>query len=627
MRDLLNCLRIVHYHDQTKHNDLPLNAIEYFRKTSLLNILSGRSTYESGVISINGDPITASSMKRLMSKIAYVKQQDVFFDHLTVRDQLTYTALLRLPSEIPRAHKHEEVNKIIGMLRLSKVAESPIMLLSGGEKKRVNIGTELLTDPVVLLLDEPTSGLDSTSAVVLLNLLQNLARDHGKTIVTSIHQPSSAVFRSFDRLLMLAEGHTVYFGTPSDSLHYLRNLHLPCPDGYNAADHWMDLLVNDSMLVEEEDDEEKGINKESKELNDYDGISPIDDEDNNNELRMLNGDSSNIGRKASMKITPRLQLISAWDREAVAEQVDADVTDDDEKSQKSNVLDYVKKYNTSWLTQYTVLTHRSLKNSRSAIFTPLNIIKSAAIGVVAGLLWFQLENTESNVANKSSYYFFSMTFWIFDSMFNALTAFPSERTIILKERASASYHLSAYFMAKTTSEAPTRLCLPLIYMTISFWMAGLNPRFVVFVGSTCCTLLSVLAGEAIGLLIGASIYDLQKALTVMTVFALGLMLLGGFFVDNTPAFISWARYLSPFKYAFEASQRLVFDRPVPCDGSGALGDLCNGTVSEVSPEDIVKFLEIEGTVAFNVGLLLVLAILPRYVAYVALRRKKEGERS
>jgi ABC-type multidrug transport system ATPase subunit len=143
---------------------------------------------------------------------------------------LTYTALLRMPGEMKSKLKHQEVEKVIRMLRLNHVAASPIYLLSGGEKKRVNIGTELLTDPSVLLLDEPTSGLDSTSAVSLLKLLQSFASENGKTVITTIHQPSSAVFRSFDRLMMLSEGRVVYFGTPVDSLDYLHNLDLACPE-------------------------------------------------------------------------------------------------------------------------------------------------------------------------------------------------------------------------------------------------------------------------------------------------------------------------------------------------------------------------------------------------------------
>jgi ABC-type multidrug transport system ATPase subunit len=125
-------------------------------KTSLLNALSGRISLDSGVISVNGKPLTSSTMKRFKSKVAYVTQADVFFTHLTVRDQFAYTAFLRLPEALPKQQKLDEVERIIKLLRLTKVADSKIQMLSGGEKKRVNIGTELLTDPSCLLLDEPT---------------------------------------------------------------------------------------------------------------------------------------------------------------------------------------------------------------------------------------------------------------------------------------------------------------------------------------------------------------------------------------------------------------------------------------------------------------------------------------
>lgn len=126
-------------------------------KTSLLNCLSGRTTYESGTITVNGRPLTSNTMKkRVMAQIAYVKQADIFFTDLTVRDQLGYTAFLRLPQAWTTTRKLDEVERIIKLLRLTKVADSKICMLSGGEKKRVNIGTELLTDPSCLLLDEPT---------------------------------------------------------------------------------------------------------------------------------------------------------------------------------------------------------------------------------------------------------------------------------------------------------------------------------------------------------------------------------------------------------------------------------------------------------------------------------------
>ena len=94
-----------------------------------------------------------------MDRIAYVQQEDLFFDYLTVRDQLNFTAQLRLPASMTRAEKFAKVQKVIDQLRLQKCAETPIILASGGEKKRTNIGTEMLTKPYIMILDEPTSGL------------------------------------------------------------------------------------------------------------------------------------------------------------------------------------------------------------------------------------------------------------------------------------------------------------------------------------------------------------------------------------------------------------------------------------------------------------------------------------
>jgi hypothetical protein len=129
-----------------------------------------------------------------------------------------------------------------------------------------------------------------------------------------------------------------------------------------------------------------------------------------------------------------VQLICAWDSEAVAEQNDMAEKEGSDSGKDVGNLNKIKKYNTTWLTQFGVLTHRSLKNSRAAIFTPLNFVKSIALGLIAGLLWFQLGSSEKYVSDKSSYYFFTMTYWVFDSMFGALMSFPAERVVILKVR-------------------------------------------------------------------------------------------------------------------------------------------------------------------------------------------------
>eukprot|EP00978_Attheya_sp_CCMP212_P002734 scaffold5598_cov60-Attheya_sp.AAC.2 len=635
-------------------------------KTSLLDALSGRSAYESGTLTINGIVAKGSAIKQLKRKIAYIKQADIFFGHLTVRDQLTYTALLRLPSEWPKTKKYAEVDRIIEMLRLGKCADTPIRLVSGGERKRVNIGSELLTDPSIIMLDEPTSGLDSSSASALLSILIDLARKGGKTVVTSIHQPNSSAFRKFDRLMLLADGCTVYYGTPMDSLHYLGNLGFDCPAGYNAADHWMDLLVEDSAFDGGTMHSRKSSvpaikSKTSSDYSDLEKEQPKDQATPDlgtmrRKSSILNLKSQKTNRRASSQIllskaravainsdTPKASLIEAWDNDGTAEALEKEETKGftDESETAGSALSMSlgssqKKYNSSWFTQFTVLSHRSLKNSRSAIFTPLNIIKSVALGVMSGLLWFQMPYTELTVVDRSSFFFFTMTFWVFDAMFGALFAFPSERAIIFKvrlrmpstERASGAYRLSAYFMAKTLSEAPTRLILPLVYMIIAYWMVGANPSFVVFLATTGITLMSVMSGESIGLLIGAMVLDAEKALVVMVVISLCLMVAGGFYVSNVPSFLIWLQYLSPFKYSYDAALPLVFDRDMPCDGSGVLEAVCGGEdTGYATPDEIIDFLGVQGSVGFNVGMLFVLIMVPRLFAFWALRRQRGGERT
>lgn len=676
-------------------------------KTSLLDVLAGRSVYQEGQIFLNHAEITnaPSKVKALKRKIAYIKQQDIFFDHLTVKDQLTYTAFLRLGDEFSKEEKQQEVNKVIQLLRLKKCQDTPIRLVSGGERKRVNIGTELLTNPSIIMLDEPTSGLDSTSAVALIQLLVSLAHDHGKTVVTSIHQPSSAVFHKFDRVLFLADGCVVYYGTPSDSLVYCDRLSLKCPEGYNAADHWMDLLVEDSAIdngehhdvgvdVGEGGDEEENrglvnhafpiaLERQKGGYGDGDDVegqektasvtfardpatatttSTVQDKNGKNPLmgktvfqKVLRKMSTLTVNKPThlmdeakrkrdeyrFKTTSKAKLINHWNVDAFAQEMDNvyGCDGDDDKLSLSTAthnddgfLDTSeKKFNTSWMTQFHVLLHRSLKNSRSAILTSINITKSVALGTLTGLLWFQLPYTEKSVPDRGSFLFFAITYWIFDGIFTAIFAFPMERAIIFKERASGSYQLSAYFLSKTLSEMPTRLILPSMFWTIAFWMADINPRFEIFLATLACTLLAVLAGESYGLLCGALVMDFEKAMTVMVVISLTTMAAGGFYVKNIPNFLVWIKYISPFKPGYEAAQVLVFDRNVPCDGSGVLAEYCDdgqsGEAGTASVDQVLKFLGSDGTVGFNIGLLIVLVVVPRYLAFLALKGKRGAERS
>jgi ABC-type multidrug transport system ATPase subunit len=158
-----------------------------------------------------------------------------------------FAASLRLPETVPSTLKAARANEVLQQLHLDHVAHTRIGStehrgISGGESRRVSIGIELVAAPDVLVLDEPTSGLDSVSAWRLIKLLKNLAAESGTTIIASIHQPSSALYRSFDQVVLLADGRQLYFGPGGDApAEYFASLGRPCPPGYNVADHLLEI--------------------------------------------------------------------------------------------------------------------------------------------------------------------------------------------------------------------------------------------------------------------------------------------------------------------------------------------------------------------------------------------------
>ena len=211
-------------------------------KSTLVDILAGKR--KAG--RVEGKVSFARDEGRRV-KIGYVDQSDVLSPTSTVLETLLFAAHLRLPENIPSSVKIARAETVLGQLGLNDVAHTRVGSverrgISGGEMRRVSIGIELVAAPDVLVLDEPTSGLDSVSASRLVKLLKNLAETEKTTIIASIHQPSSALYHSFDLVVLLAQGRQLYFGPggsrPSD---FFAGHGRQCPAGYNIADHLLEI--------------------------------------------------------------------------------------------------------------------------------------------------------------------------------------------------------------------------------------------------------------------------------------------------------------------------------------------------------------------------------------------------
>lgn len=219
-------------------------------KTTLLTALGGRLGGKlTGTITYNGRPFS-SSMKRNMG---FVTQDDVLYPHLTVAETLVYTALLRLPRTLTRQEKVAQAEAVMSELGLTACRNSviggPLVRgVSGGERKRVSVGQEMLINPSLLYLDEPTSGLDSTTAQRIVATLSGLAKG-GRTVAMTIHQPSSGVFYMFDRVLLLSDGGTVYFGKAREAMDYFESIGYAPSVPMNPADFLLDLANGELDLL------------------------------------------------------------------------------------------------------------------------------------------------------------------------------------------------------------------------------------------------------------------------------------------------------------------------------------------------------------------------------------------
>ncbi|ELR11672.1 ABC2 type transporter superfamily protein [Acanthamoeba castellanii str. Neff] len=570
-----------------KKREIPiLNRVS--GSTTLLNVLARRiKSNLTGEVLVNGEEVSGRRFKRRM---AYVLQDDIFFPSITVRDTVTDAAYLKLPKSMSLKEKRAKVDDVLSELGLERcsgtiVGGGWVRGVSGGERKRTNIATEIISNPSLVFLDEPTSGLDAATSLGLIVSLKTLAKS-GHTVVTTIHQPSSAMFMMFDKVLLLAEGGwVVYSGSAAGVLPYFASLGLDAPLQYNPADFMLEVVsstekVKDGRTVRQMLIDTYGENEKKREA-----------EQNNEGMREEK---------------------------------------EQEKEEEAKSLEDMKhgdKFVTPFWLQTWVLTKRTFKQRRHDILSWDRIIQILFIAVLSGLLWLQMDKDEESLGDRVGFLFFTTMFWVMTTWFNALFAFPPERAVLTKERSTGTYRLSAYFVGKVLAETPLELVMPILFSVITYWMVGLaddGGSFVFFVVIMC---LFVLMGSGIGLLIGAIMVDVKKALTLSTIVVLGSVLLGGFFIsqNNLKVWIAWARWISFMKYCYELVLLNEFKvgnetfAPAPISAYGP-------DVQEITGQDVLDHLNVETYIWADIIFVVGVIVVSRVMAYLSLRYLNKPKR-
>jgi ABC-type multidrug transport system ATPase subunit len=224
-------------------------------ETSLFQTLAGRVSSDGKIVvegniylgGVKIDPHDQEHRKLL----AYVSQEDSLHESSTPREALTFSAKLRLPKTMTDEDIEKIVNRCLDELGLGSAADTIIggglkKGISGGEKRRVSIGVELVASPSIIFMDEPTSGLDSYAAAQVMKLLDRVAKA-GNTVLFTIHQPSSNIFAMFDRLILLNKGQVMYQGDVLKLGEDFAKYGHPVPANYNPADWVVDVAQTQSI--------------------------------------------------------------------------------------------------------------------------------------------------------------------------------------------------------------------------------------------------------------------------------------------------------------------------------------------------------------------------------------------
>ena len=354
-------------------------------------------------------------------------QDEVLIGTLTVQETLMFAAKLRLPTSLTQSAKEEIVNGVITELGLESVRNTyignwHIRGISGGQRRRVSIGCELVTSPVLLFLDEPTSGLDSAAAFHVMSSVRRLA-ENCRTILAVIHQPASETFALFDKLCLLAAGDCVYFGDADRCKDMFTAAGLPVPISRSDPDHFLHVINRD--FESEEYDVEANIHT----------------------------------------------LVKFYKDSKIAEGVKAHVA---ELHENPGTKYEANLNHPSWTYQTAVLTWRTyLNNFRNVGVFWMRLAMYVMLTLAIAFIYFRMGNSWKDVFSRAALLFFVVAFLTFMAI-SAFPAFVEDMKVYIRERLNGYYKPSNFVVANTLASAPFILLIAICSTICVYFIANLR---------------------------------------------------------------------------------------------------------------------------------------------------------
>ncbi|GMG99365.1 hypothetical protein Nepgr_001205 [Nepenthes gracilis] len=506
-------------------------------KSTLIDALANRIAKGSlkGSITLNGEALESRLLKVIS---AYVMQDDLLFPMLTVEETLTFAAEFRLPRTLSKSKKDARVQQLIDQLGLRSAAKTVIgdeghRGVSGGERRRVSIGIDIIHDPIILFLDEPTSGLDSTSAFMVVKVLQRIAQS-GSIVIMSVHQPSYRILRLLDRLIFLSRGHTVYSGSPSDLPAFFAEFGNPIPECENRAEFALDFIR-----------ELEGSAGGTKSLVEF------------NKQWMKQG-SRNHQSDERQGLTLKEAISASISRGKLV----SGATSNDATTPTNSVPTFANPF---WI-ELAVLSKRSMTNSRR--MPELFGIRLGAVlvtGFILATMFWRLDDSPKGVQERLGFFAFAMSTTFYTTA-DALPVFLQQRYIFMRETAYNAYRRSSYVLSHAITALPALIFLSLAFAATTFWAVGLDGGLSGFFFYFGIILASFWAGNSFVSFLSGVVPHVMLGFTIVVAILAYFLLFSGFFIsrDRIPNYWIWFHYLSLVKYPYEGVLQNEFQDPTRC---------------------------------------------------------------
>ena len=505
---------------------------------------------------------------------SYVCQDDdSLLPYLTVRENLRFAAGLRLPTHMSRSEKMQRAESVLLKLGLRDCADNLVGSdlvkgISGGEKRRVTIATQILTDPRVLLLDEPTSGLDAFTASSIIDVLKGLAEE-GRTLILTIHQSRSDLFKHFGNVLLLARGGSpAYAGKGSLMLPYFASLGYDCPTATNPADFALDLITVD---LQHSTKEAATREKVRSLILDWDKTQP------------------NIQRSTSHIDTPA-QLGS------------------------------LARAMTPFRVAFPILLHRSFINFRR---NPPSIVARTT-----QVLGFTIILTLFFAPLKRDYYSVQTRFGFiqefaalyFVGMLQNVAVYPDEKQVFYREHDDGAYSVEAFFLQYTTAEIPFEILTSLLSAVLTVFAGGLHRSASLFFIVAFNIFAVVSCGESLGIIFNTLVAHTGFAVNLTSVLLSIATVMGGIMSLNIPAFLQAFNHLSPIKWSLGNLAPYTLRGVVfTCT---EFQKLPSGACPINTGEEALRLYNLDADAGLNLVALGVCVVVYRALAYLLLKAKR-----